>query len=122
MHSGTKLKCSYLATATFDSGITPTRHQDSAVQTHSSVDDNIYEVEPGEQEDRYMSPTRILVVDDFTPWRQMVRSTIQGRPDLHVIDEASDGLEAVEKAEKLKPDLITLDIGLPKLNGVSAAM
>jgi len=39
---------------------------------------------------------------------------LQARPEWQVISEASDGLEAVEKAERLKPDLILLDIGLPK--------
>ena len=46
---------------------------------------------------------------------------LQVRPELQVIWEASDGLEAVQKAEELKPDLIVLDIGLPKLNGIEAA-
>jgi CheY-like chemotaxis protein len=43
------------------------------------------------------------------------------RPDFQVIGEASDGLEAVHKAEELKPDLIVLDIGLPTLNGIEVA-
>jgi DNA-binding NarL/FixJ family response regulator len=42
------------------------------------------------------------------------------RRDLQIIGEASDGLEAIQKAEKLKPDLILLDIGLPLLNGIEA--
>ena len=66
-------------------------------------------------------PIRILVVDDFDPFRQFVCSTLGRRPDLQVIGEASDGLEAVQKATELKPDLIVLDIGLPNLNGIAAA-
>jgi CheY-like chemotaxis protein len=64
---------------------------------------------------------RILVVDDYEPFRQFICSTIKLRLDLQVIGEASDGLEAVQKCEKLQPDLIILDLGLPKLNGINAA-
>jgi DNA-binding NarL/FixJ family response regulator len=68
-----------------------------------------------------MSSLRVLVVEDFAPFRQFVCSTLGKRSDLQVICEASDGLEAVQKAEELKPDLILMDIGLPTLNGIEAA-
>ncbi len=64
---------------------------------------------------------RILVVDDYEPWRRFVSSTLCKKRELQVICEASDGLEAVRRAEELQPDLIVLDIGLPKLNGIEAA-
>jgi DNA-binding NarL/FixJ family response regulator len=64
---------------------------------------------------------RILLVEDFEPFRRFIRSQLQPRLDLEVIAEASDGLEAVHVAEQLQPDLILLDIGLPKLNGIEAA-
>jgi DNA-binding NarL/FixJ family response regulator len=64
---------------------------------------------------------RVLVVDDYEPFRRFVCSTLQERPELQVIGEASDGLEAVQKAKELKPDLILLDIGLPTLNGVDVS-
>ena len=60
----------------------------------------------------------ILVVDDYEPWRRSVCSMLKTQPDLHVIGEASDGLEAIQKAQTLKPDLVLLDIGLPQLNGL----
>src|SRR5437879_13077569 len=65
---------------------------------------------------------RILIADDYEGWRRQVRLLFQARPEWQVIDEASDGSEAVQKAEELKPDLILLDIGLPKLNGIEAAL
>jgi DNA-binding NarL/FixJ family response regulator len=64
---------------------------------------------------------RILVIDDFEPFRRFVCSIVATRPYLNVIGEISDGLEAVQKAKELKPDLILLDIGLPALNGIAAA-
>jgi DNA-binding NarL/FixJ family response regulator len=67
------------------------------------------------------STVRILVVDDYEPWRRFVSTTLQKQPKLQVIGEALDGLEAVQKAEELRPDLIVLDIGLPSLNGIEAA-
>jgi DNA-binding NarL/FixJ family response regulator len=68
-----------------------------------------------------LSLVRILVVDDSKDWLRQVRLLLQSRPECQVIAEASDGSEAVQKAEELKPDLILLDIGLPKLNGIEAA-
>jgi DNA-binding NarL/FixJ family response regulator len=64
---------------------------------------------------------RVLVVEDFEDWRRQVRLLFQERPQWQIIAEASDGSEAVQKAEDLKPDLILLDIGLPKLNGMEVA-
>jgi DNA-binding NarL/FixJ family response regulator len=64
---------------------------------------------------------RVLVVDDYQPWRRFVSSELQKRPELQVICEVSDGLDAVHKAQELRPDLILLDIGLPTLNGMEAA-
>lgn len=64
---------------------------------------------------------RILVVDDYEPWRHFVSTRLQDQPGWEVIGEASDGMEAVQKAQQLRPDLILLDIGLPTLNGIEAA-
>jgi DNA-binding response OmpR family regulator len=64
---------------------------------------------------------RVLVVDDYVPFLQFLRSTLGKWADLQVISEVSDGLSAVQKAQELRPDLILLDIGLPTLNGIDAA-
>jgi two-component system NarL family response regulator len=68
-----------------------------------------------------LSSVRVLVVDDFDPWRQQVCSMLQMRAELRVVAEVGDGLEAVQKAEELKPGLILLDIGLPNQTGLEAA-
>ena len=64
---------------------------------------------------------RILLVDDFQPWRQFLFSLLGPRKQLQVVGEAQDGSEAIQKAKALKPDLVLLDIGLPNLNGIEAA-
>ena len=67
------------------------------------------------------SAIRVLVVDDYEPWRRYFATTLRKELGLQVIGEASDGLEAVQQAQELQPDLILLDIGLPRLNGIEAA-
>jgi DNA-binding NarL/FixJ family response regulator len=69
----------------------------------------------------WVSSISVLVVEDFAAFRQFVTATLASMSGLHVIGEASDGLEAVQKAQELQPDLILLDIGLPSLNGIEAA-
>ena len=64
---------------------------------------------------------QVLLAEDFKPYRAIVASLLAGNPDLRVVCEASDGIEAVEKAKQLQPNLILMDIGLPKLNGLEAA-
>ena len=65
--------------------------------------------------------SRVLVVEDSEPFRHFICSTIGERPGLQIVGEVEDGLEAVQTAEKLRPDLIVLDIGLPSLNGIEVA-
>ena len=68
------------------------------------------------------APTvRLFIVDDYEPFRKFVRSLLGRSQKLQVIGEASDGLEAVRKAEELQPDLIILDLGLPTLSGMEVA-
>jgi DNA-binding NarL/FixJ family response regulator len=61
------------------------------------------------------------VVDDFKPWRHTIVSILEEDSTLEVIGGASDGLEAVQMCVALQPDLVVLDVGLPKLNGLEAA-
>jgi DNA-binding NarL/FixJ family response regulator len=64
---------------------------------------------------------RILVAEDFLEWRIRIRSILQAVPEWKIVFEAIDGVEAVQKAAELRPDIILLDIGLPRLNGIEAA-
>lgn len=67
-----------------------------------------------------VSTVGILVVDDYEPWRRYVATALQKKPELEIVGEAIDGLEAAQKAQQLQPHLVLLDIGLPKLNGIEA--
>lgn len=64
---------------------------------------------------------RVLVVEDFAPFRKLICSILGKEPGLQIIAEVSDGLEAIRQAEELQPELILLDIELPMLNGIAAA-
>ena len=64
---------------------------------------------------------RVLIVDDYEPWYRFVSNTLRNHSKFEIIAETTDGLEAVQKAHELQPDLILLDIGLPTLNGIEAA-
>lgn len=68
-----------------------------------------------------MAAVSILVVDDHQPFRQIVRMALQSRTDFHVVAEAADGMEAVQSALVLQPDVILLDVNLPLLNGIEAS-
>jgi DNA-binding NarL/FixJ family response regulator len=67
------------------------------------------------------SSVRVLVVEDSEPFRRFLCSTLGKKPELQIVGEVSDGLEAIHKVQELQPDLILLDIGLPTLNGIDAA-
>jgi len=60
-----------------------------------------------------------LLVDDFAEWRAKVRALVDHLA--HIVGEACDGLEAVEKVIKLRPDIVILDLGMPRMNGIDAA-
>jgi DNA-binding NarL/FixJ family response regulator len=67
------------------------------------------------------NPLRVLVAEDFEPFRRFIRSMLESSLNLQSICEVSDGVEAVRKTEELQPHLIVLDVGLPSLNGIAAA-
>ncbi len=64
---------------------------------------------------------RILLVDDHAAVRRGLRSLLSSHPDLEIVGEAEDGFEAVEKAKTLRPDLVLMDIAMPRMDGLQAA-
>lgn len=66
-------------------------------------------------------PKQILIADDGNTVRQLIRSFLEAKTAFKVCGEAVDGLDAVEKAKALKPDLILLDLAMPRMNGAEAA-
>jgi DNA-binding NarL/FixJ family response regulator len=67
-----------------------------------------------------MTTISILLAEDHTVVRESIRQTIEREADFKVVGEASDGEQAVLLAEELKPDIILMDISMPKLNGIEA--
>ena len=64
--------------------------------------------------------TKILLADDHALVRQGFRLILAAQPDMEIVGEAGNGREAVELAEKLKPDVVVMDVAMPELNGVEA--
>jgi DNA-binding NarL/FixJ family response regulator len=64
---------------------------------------------------------RILIVDDHEIFRRGLRSLLESRSDWEVCGEATDGQDAVDMAKQLQPDVVVLDITMPRLNGLDAA-
>jgi DNA-binding NarL/FixJ family response regulator len=67
------------------------------------------------------SPVRVLIADDHELVRRGLRSLLGTRPGWDICGEARDGLEAIEMTKDLQPDLILLDVTMPRLNGLEAA-
>ncbi len=72
------------------------------------------------EEDYSMVPIRVLVADDHPEFRKLVHSFLSSLPHVQVVGEAADGEEAVEQVEHLCPDLVLMDISMPKRNGLDA--
>lgn len=67
-----------------------------------------------------MDKTRVLIVDDHTLFRRGIADVLNSDDDLEVIGEATDGLEGIEKARELKPDVILMDLNMPRCTGLEA--
>ena len=67
------------------------------------------------------SPLRLLLANDFEGWRIKIREIIEARPDWAIVSEASDGQQALEKAQQFRPDVVLLDIQMPVMDGLQAA-
>jgi DNA-binding NarL/FixJ family response regulator len=67
-----------------------------------------------------MRQTKVLVVDDQQDFRRVVVDFLNRLPNINIVGEAVDGDEAIEKAETLSPDVILMDVAMPKKNGIEA--
>src|SRR5262249_16144471 len=63
---------------------------------------------------------RILIADDHAAVRKLFRTLVQHHPELQVIGEAADGLEAIAQAQILRPDVILMDVSMPRMDGLEA--
>jgi CheY-like chemotaxis protein len=110
--------------------ILPLRNSRPAITDHPGI-----ETEPYPQESRKDSVVgtgpsgqqrnlriRVLIVDDHVMVRQGLRTVLESYSDIEVVGEAGDGREAVELAERLTPEVIIMDINMPKMNGVEATV
>ena len=69
-----------------------------------------------------MSKTRIMIADDHAMMREGLMAFLKFYDDIEIVGEASNGLEAIEKADKLKPDVLIMDISMPELGGIEATV
>ena len=91
----------------------PVRWSEEAAVPHKPVLINLHR--------RSSAGVRILLADDFAPWRSQLRSFLQSETEWKIVFAACNGLEAVQKTVELNPDVVLLDIHMPDLNGIEAA-
>lgn len=73
------------------------------------------------EEVHLQSAVRVLIVDDFDPWRHFIVLALAVRPEIQIVGEAKDGSTAIQSAQEHHPDLVILDIGLPDIDGLQVA-
>lgn len=69
-----------------------------------------------------MSEIRVLIAEDHKTVREGLKMIVAAEPDMKVIGEAGDGLEAIRLAEQLQPDVVIMDVSMPELNGLTASV
>ena len=70
--------------------------------------------------DKDTKPARLIIADDHALLRSGIRSMLYGEPDLEVVGEAANGAEALELCRRLQPDLVLMDVRMPKMDGLAA--
>jgi len=68
-----------------------------------------------------MKSPRLLIVDDHEIFRRGLRALLEPSSEWHICGEAVDGLDAIEQCKSLNPDIVVLDVSMPRLNGLEAA-
>jgi DNA-binding NarL/FixJ family response regulator len=66
------------------------------------------------------APIRLLTVDDHPMLREGIAAVLEGQPDMEIVGEASNGVEAVKRFDQLKPDVTLMDLQMPEMNGIDA--
>jgi DNA-binding NarL/FixJ family response regulator len=79
-------------------------------------------IDPAADPHDVVQARKILIVDDSHFERSVIRSAVEALTKFRVCGEASDGAEAIQKAMELRPDLVIMDLAMPLMNGVEAAM
>jgi DNA-binding NarL/FixJ family response regulator len=77
-------------------------------------------IQPSYELEKTGMKVRILVVDDHPVVRHGLRALLGSRLEWEIIDEAEDGIESVRKADRLKPDVVLLDVSMPRMDGLEA--